>query len=288
MTAVWPYSNGAVQIRVGLEIAELHACDDFEKNGGVELANLKKALSPSPCTSLFHINLHTTASLSIVSMAILACPVYHGMPPSAVQRASYTQDHRTKNALPLLFCMLKLFLGTGRNNYTPCRLPQILPIKVFQFLNFLPQLTTGTSSNLVGIVSPEDVSGDPIAAYFGRFSGAKWPNHYSNTCRVRMSYLCDSAVDSPAAQRDNALASKCEHPPFCHPPLNPAQQLPSASVQRTRSTLAAHSAVPRGTNDARVNANRAIRIAAQRAQGLWGLISVFLREIWPPTNWKAT
>ena len=51
--------------------------------------------------------------------------------------------------------------------------------------------------------------------------------------------------------------------------------LPIASVQRTRPTLASHSAVPRGTNVKRMNANRASRIAAQRTQGLWGLISVF-------------
>ena len=42
------------------------------------------------------------------------------------------------------------------------------------------------------------------------------------------------------------------------------RQSPIASVQRTRSTLASHSAVPRGTNVKRMNANRAIRIAAQR------------------------
>ena len=58
----------------------------------------------------------------------------------------------------------------------------------------------------------------------------------------------------------------------------------TASVQQTQSTLAGHSAIPRGTNVKRTNANRAIRIAAQRTQGLWGLISVFRREIWPPTN----
>ena len=39
---------------------------------------------------------------------------------------------------------------------------------------------------------------------------------------------------------------------------------PIANVQRARSTFAGHSAVPRGTNVARMNANRAIRIAAQR------------------------
>ena len=46
------------------------------------------------------------------------------------------------------------------------------------------------------------------------------------------------------------------------------RQSPIASVQRTLSTLAGHSAVPRGTNVKRMNANRAIRIAAQRTQGL--------------------
>ena len=50
------------------------------------------------------------------------------------------------------------------------------------------------------------------------------------------------------------------------------RQSPIASVQRTRSTLASHSAVPRGTNVKRKNASRAIRIAAQRTQGLCGLV----------------
>ena len=54
------------------------------------------------------------------------------------------------------------------------------------------------------------------------------------------------------------------------------RQSPIASVQRARSTLASHSAVPRGTNVKRMTANRAIRIAAQRTQGPRGLISVFL------------
>ena len=42
----------------------------------------------------------------------------------------------------------------------------------------------------------------------------------------------------------------------------------AASVQRTRSTLASHSAILQGTDVKRMNANRAIRIAAQRMQGL--------------------
>ena len=41
-------------------------------------------------------------------------------------------------------------------------------------------------------------------------------------------------------------------------------QSPIASVQRARPTLAGHSVVPRGTNNTPMNANRAIRIAAQR------------------------
>ena len=47
-------------------------------------------------------------------------------------------------------------------------------------------------------------------------------------------------------------------------------QSPIASVQRTRSTLASHSVIPRGTNVKRMNANLAIRITEQRTQGLWG------------------
>ena len=48
----------------------------------------------------------------------------------------------------------------------------------------------------------------------------------------------------------------------------PNRQSPIASVQRTRSTLAGHSAIPSATNVARMNTNRAIRIAAQRTQGV--------------------
>ena len=54
------------------------------------------------------------------------------------------------------------------------------------------------------------------------------------------------------------------------------RQSPIASVQRTRSTLASHSAVPRGTKVTRTNANCAIRIAMQRTQGLRGQSTVFL------------
>ena len=56
----------------------------------------------------------------------------------------------------------------------------------------------------------------------------------------------------------------------------PNRQSPIASVQRTRSTLAGHSAGPCGANTTPTNANRAIRIAVQRTQGLRGPNSVFL------------
>ena len=50
----------------------------------------------------------------------------------------------------------------------------------------------------------------------------------------------------------------------------------NASVQRMRSTLAGHSAGPRETKTTSTNANRAIRIAMQRSQGLRGPNSVSL------------
>ena len=50
---------------------------------------------------------------------------------------------------------------------------------------------------------------------------------------------------------------------------------PCARRSRAQSTLASHSAVPRGTNVKRMHANRAIRIAAQRTLGLRRLTSVF-------------
>ena len=48
----------------------------------------------------------------------------------------------------------------------------------------------------------------------------------------------------------------------------PNRQSPIASVQRTQSILAGHSAGPHGMNTTPTNSNRAIRITAQRTQGL--------------------
>ena len=63
---------------------------------------------------------------------------------------------------------------------------------------------------------------------------------------------------------------------FFFPTLDgPNRQSPIAGVQRTRSTLASHSAGPRGTNTKRMSANRTIRIAVQRTQGLRGPNAVF-------------
>ena len=56
----------------------------------------------------------------------------------------------------------------------------------------------------------------------------------------------------------------------------PNRQSPIAIVQRTRSTLAGRSAGPRGMNTTPTKANRAIRIAVQRTQGLRGPNTVFL------------
>ena len=73
-----------------------------------------------------------------------------------------------------------------------------------------------------------------------------------------------------------------KNPPFCAPTLcHPPKfnrQSPIGSVQRTRSTLARHSAVPCRTNVKHMSANCAIRAAAQRTQGLWGLISACVFE----------
>ena len=81
----------------------------------------------------------------------------------------------------------------------------------------------------------------------------------------------------PIASSNCIRSFMCRTPIALYPPNLDGQnrQSPIASVQRTRSTLASHSAVARGTNVKRMNANRAIPIAAQRMQGVWGLISVF-------------
>ena len=57
---------------------------------------------------------------------------------------------------------------------------------------------------------------------------------------------------------------------FCH--LDGRnRQSPTASVQRTRSFIDSHCAISCGKNVKRMDANRAIRIAAQRTQSLWGM-----------------
>ena len=60
------------------------------------------------------------------------------------------------------------------------------------------------------------------------------------------------------------------------------RQSPIASVQRTQSTLASYSAVPRGTNSTPTNANRAIQHNEHRVYK--DKILCFSGEIWPPTN----
>ena len=89
--------------------------------------------------------------------------------------------------------------------------------------------------------------------------------------------------ESPGGKRGKSV-EKCGKVPKRLCPLVVAldgqnRQSPIASVQRTRSTLAGHSAVPRGTNTTPMNANSAIRIAAQRTKGLRGPNPVFSGEI---------
>ena len=63
------------------------------------------------------------------------------------------------------------------------------------------------------------------------------------------------------------------------------RQSPVASVQRKRSTLARHSALPRGTNVTRMNTNRAMRAAAQQTNaGSMRTNFCVLAEIWLPTT----
>ena len=54
-----------------------------------------------------------------------------------------------------------------------------------------------------------------------RLSRAIWSSFNKET----MSHLCDSTVAGPTARRDNALASKCEYPPFRYPPFKCALNL---------------------------------------------------------------
>ena len=94
-------------------------------------------------------------------------------------------------------------------------------------------------------------------------------------CNIEKAALQESGAFLP-------LSCGFQAPTFRHPRFGPAdctldgpnRQSPIASVQRTWSTLAGHSASPRGTNTRPSNANRAIRIAAQRTQGPQGPYSV--------------
>ena len=101
-------------------------------------------------------------------------------------------------------------------------------------------------------------------AYFGP-SGAKTafgPCHFGTTLSVVSAQLV--RFSKPTFQKSRRATLD-----------GPNRQSPIASVQRTRSTLAGHPAGPRGTNTTPTNANRAIRITAQRMQGLRGPNSVF-------------
>ena len=85
--------------------------------------------------------------------------------------------------------------------------------------------------------------------------------------------LSEPVMEFPAVLGAFLIESSCEVPDKdLHFPNVPCTlrwaKSPIASVQRTRSTLANHSAIPCGTNVKRMDANRAIRIAAQQTRGL--------------------
>ena len=173
----------------------------------------------------------------------------------------------------------------------------------FQFASFSRRRLC---RNPIGIL-PKEISGEFCRGFFGWI--LFWPFSLEKNRRKRIhpkihgkiqirasrpkSTLQESALESfsaPETRFAKREFSSGTLNPFVRigPSKNsldgPNRQSPIASVQRTRSTLANQSAVPRGTNVKRMNANRAMRIAAQRTQGLWGLISVYREEIWPPTN----
>ena len=104
----------------------------------------------------------------------------------------------------------------------------------------------------------------------------------STSDRPALIWPAIGALEAPPGLRDipakflghpRFLPTKPKHPFASLDGQN--RQSPIASVQRTQPTLAGHSAIPRGTNTTPMNANRAIRIAAQRTQGLWGPNPVF-------------
>ena len=98
----------------------------------------------------------------------------------------------------------------------------------------------------------QSLRGSALLRYFGSFAGLE----IALFCALLRSFACF-----------------CERPRLERPRLGTPE---IASVQRTLSTVAGHSAGPLGTNTTPTYANRAIRIAMQRRQGLRGPNSVFL------------
>ena len=95
----------------------------------------------------------------------------------------------------------------------------------------------------------------------------------SQICLIRFSRSCtlnDYAIQIAQIEFTTLIFSSQGCRPFLF--LNnldgPNRQSPIGSVQRTWSTLAGHSAGPRGTNTTPTKANRVIRTVVQRTQGL--------------------
>ena len=88
--------------------------------------------------------------------------------------------------------------------------------------------------------------------------------------RSGMSRSCDSMLAGPAVLRDIAVSKTppSEGKRNSHTSLDGQNRQSPAFSERGQLSQAGFNAVPHGTNVKRVNANRAMRIAAQQTQGL--------------------
>ena len=77
---------------------------------------------------------------------------------------------------------------------------------------------------------------------------------------AKQNFQGNASESVPKILPNHKIEVKSTQPPNRHSPI--------ASVQRTQSTLAGHSAVPCGQNVARISASGAMRNAAQRTEGL--------------------
>ena len=121
---------------------------------------------------------------------------------------------------------------------------------------------------------------ETLLRLFGDFG----PEKPGDSCKRPLTGLNDRTLGNDV--HENSVHNRC--PCWRYGLDGPNRQSPIASVQRTPSTLAGHSAIPHGKSTTPTNANRTIWITAQRTQGLRGPNSVLSwgnhGEIWQPTN----